>query len=86
MLFIVLRKGELFMPDIKQKIGDAVATAKRYWSAPVKGNYVPYKEIVSLGLAGFGVHWTTTLASNIGLDAANFLVGASIGLKPLTFQ
>ena len=71
------------MPNVKQKIGNTVTTAKRYWKSPAKGNYVPYKEIVSLGLAGFGVHWTTTLASNIGLDAANFLVGASIGLKPL---
>ena len=69
------------MPNVKQKIGNTIITAKRYWSAPAKGNYVPYKEIVSLGLAGFGVHWTATLAGNIGLDAANFIVGASIGLK-----
>ena len=34
-------------------------------------------------MAGFGVHWTSTLASTIGLDAANFIVGASIGLQPM---
>lgn len=71
------------MPNVKQKIGNTITTAKRYWSNPAKDNYVPYKEIVSLGLAGFGVHWTKTLATVIGLDASNFLVGASIGLKPL---
>jgi Na+/melibiose symporter-like transporter len=41
---------------------------------------------VSLSGAGFGVHWTTILASTIGLSASNFLVGASIGLKPVDLQ
>lgn len=55
---------------------------KEYWHEPAKGNYIPNKEIASLSGAGFGVHWLTLLASAIGLDASNFLVGASIGLKP----
>ena len=58
-------------------------TAKEYWTEPPKGNYIPYKEVASISGAGFGVHWTSTLASTIGLDAANFLVGASIGLQPV---
>lgn len=61
-------------------------TAKEYWTVPPKGNYIPYKEIASLSGAGFGVHWATLLASTIGLNAANFLVGASIGLKPMDLQ
>ena len=65
------------------KIKSLISTAKQYWDKPAEGNYVPYKEIVNLGVAGFGVHWTSTLASTIGLDAANFLVGASIGLQPM---
>ncbi|MBR5498117.1 MAG: MFS transporter [Clostridia bacterium] len=64
------------------KAKQLVSTAKEYWLEPAKGNYVPYKEVASLSGAGFGVYWTTLLASTIGLDAANFLVGASIGLKP----
>ncbi len=56
---------------------------KEYWHEPAKGNYIPNKEIASLSGAGFGVHWLTLLASAIGLDAANFLVGASIQLKPM---
>ena len=58
-------------------------TVKEYWHEPAKGNYIPYKEVASLSGAGFGVHWLTILASTIGLDASNFLVGASIGLKPM---
>ena len=61
-------------------------TAKTYWNTPPKGNYVTYKEIACLSGAGFGVHWATLLASVIGLNASNFLVGACIGLKPIDLQ
>ena len=56
---------------------------KQNWNEPATGNYVPYKEVATIGAAGLGVHWTSTLAYTIGLDASNFLVGASIGLQPL---
>ncbi len=68
------------------KAKDILHTAKEYWTEPPKGNYIPYKEVASLSGAGFGVHWMTTLASTIGLDANNFLVGASIGLRPMDLQ
>ena len=66
-----------------RKINSLFQNIKQYWNSPAEGNYVPYKEVATLGAAGFGVHWTSTLASTIGLDAANFLVGASIGLQPM---
>ena len=69
-----------------QKAKNAVGLAKQYWSAPAKGNYISYKEVAYLSGAGFGVHWTTLLASMIGLNASNFLVGASIGLRPMDLQ
>ena len=69
-----------------QKASNLISTVKEYWSVPPKGNYIPYKEVASLSGAGFGVHWTTLLASTIGLSASNFLVGASIGLKPVDLQ
>ena len=70
------------IPKVKETIG----LAKTYWTEPPKGYYVPYKEIANLSGAGFGVHWLTLLASTIGLRASNFLVGASIGLKPMDLQ
>lgn len=72
--------------NIVSKAKNFIHTVKEYWHEPAKGNYIPYKEVASLSGAGFGVHWTTLLASTIGLDAANFLVGASIGLKPMDLQ
>ena len=68
------------------KAKDFFNTAKEYWTTPPKGNYIPYKEVAALSGAGFGVNWVTLLASAIALNAANFLVGASIGLKPMDLQ
>jgi len=65
------------------KTKNLIFTAKEYWSEPAKGNYIPYKEIVSLSGAGFGVYWMGLLASAIGLDASNLVLGASLGIKPM---
>lgn len=72
--------------NIINKAKNIFNTGKKYWSQPAKGNYIPYKEVAALSGAGFGVHWGTLLATTIGLNASNFLVGASIGLKPMDLQ
>ncbi len=74
------------MENIKAKAKNIFNLAKTYWTTPAKGNYVPYKEVACLGGAGFGVNWSGLLAGAIGLDASNFIVGASIGLKPMDLQ
>ncbi len=71
---------------LKQKALGFMQNVKKYWHEPPKGNYISYKEIGAISGAGFGVHWTTLLASTIGLNASNFLVGASIGLGPMDLQ
>ena len=71
---------------IKQKVAPIISTAKQYWHNPSPGNYVPYKEIACLGFGGFGVNWVIMLASNIGLNAGNFILGASFNMKPIDLQ
>lgn len=68
------------------KINELIKSVKHYWHSPAEGNYVPYKEVVNIGVAGFGIQWASTLASAIGLGANNFIVGASIGLQPMHLQ
>lgn len=68
------------------KISSLIQNIKQHWNTPADGNYVPYKEVVTIGVAGFGIHWASTLASAIGLSANNFIVGASIGLQPMHLQ
>ncbi|MBR6531903.1 MAG: MFS transporter [Clostridia bacterium] len=72
--------------NLISKVRNIYNTGKKYWSQPAKGNYIPYKEVAALSGAGFGVHWGTLLASTIGLNASNFLVGACIGLRPMDLQ
>lgn len=72
-------KGDLELGKINELIG----AFKKYWNTPAEGNYVPYSEVAKIGVVGFGVNWNNTLAAAIGLSAANFLVGASIGLQPM---
>lgn len=72
--------------SLKKKVGDAALLAKKYWHTPAEGNYVPYKEVASLSGAGFGANWVQLLPGTIGLNAGSFLVGASIGLKPMDLQ
>ncbi len=78
--------GSKIKTTIKSKVNNTIHLAKTYWTVPPKGNYIPYKEVASLSGAGIGVYWTTLLASTIALNANNFLVGASIGLKPMDLQ
>lgn len=68
------------------KINGLISNIKQHWNTPAQGNYVPYKEVATIGVAGFGVNWTSYLATTIGLSASNFLVGASIGLQPFDLQ
>lgn len=68
------------------KINGLISNIKKYWHTPAEGNYVPYKEVATIGIAGFGINWASTLASSIGLSANNFIVGASIGLQPMHLQ
>ncbi|MBQ2848559.1 MAG: MFS transporter [Clostridia bacterium] len=68
------------------KAKNAIRNVKEYWNVPAKGNYIPYKEVVAISGAGFGVNWAMLLANQIGLSAGNFLVGASIGLRPMDLQ
>ena len=68
------------------KINGLISNIKKHWNTPAEGNYVPYKEVATIGVAGFGVNWTSYLATTIGLSASNFLVGASIGLQPVDLQ
>ncbi len=74
------------MGNVKKKVSEVIDVGKKYWNEPSKGNYVPYKEVASLGIAGLGVNWTSTLASTIGLSAGNFLIGSCIGLRPIDLQ
>lgn len=65
---------------------EGLAKARTYWSHPPLGKYVPYKEMISYGIGGMGVQFVIAFASQIGLAATSFLVGNTIGIKPMHLQ
>ncbi len=56
------------------------------WHIPPLGKYVPYKEVFAYGFGGMGVQFIIYFSSLIALSATSFLVGNTIGIKPVHLQ
>lgn len=65
---------------------NVVADVTSHWKMPGKGNFVSYKEIVSLGVGGMGQQLVVLLIGYLGLNAGNTLLGSTIGIKPMHLQ
>lgn len=57
-----------------------------HWKTPALGKYVSYKEIIAYGVGGMGVQFVMFFCSLIALSATSFLVGNTIGIKPMHLQ
>ena len=64
--------------DIKAKLKEV----KSYWKTPPKGRYIPYNEIVSLAVGGFGVRFIVWCLNQMILTVGNTLIGNTIGIPP----
>lgn len=71
---------------IVEKGKDLFSTLQTYWKKPPLGKYVSYKEAVSYGIGGMGVQFVVYFVSLIALTATSFLVGNTIGIKPMDLQ
>lgn len=71
---------------LKEKVSNAVNTLVLHWKTPPLGKYVPYKEILAYGFGGMGVQFVMFFATLISLNATSFLVGNTIGIKPMHLQ
>lgn len=69
-----------------EKAKDGVSKFKTYWKTPPLGKYVAYKESISYGIGGMGVQFVINFAALIALSATSFLVGNTIGIKPMHLQ
>lgn len=74
------------MNGMKGRVRSFLSDVKKYWRTPAHGRCVPFREIVSYGVGGMGVHFATTLASAISLSTGNFIVGASLNIDPFDLQ
>lgn len=64
-------------------VKDGVSKIKTYWKTPPLGNYMNFKEIVSLAGGGIGVKFIITGVSAVMLSATNVFVGNTIGIEPM---
>lgn len=60
-----------------------VSKVKTYWKTPPLGNYMNFKEIVSLAGGGIGIKFIITCVSEVLLSSTNYFVGNTIGISPM---
>lgn len=88
----ILCKGDVSMHLKKAAAGvgslvtGVVRDVTTHWKRPAPGNFVSYREIVSLGLGGMGNQFTMVLVGYLALNAGNTLLGSTIGIRPVHLQ
>ncbi|NLX94317.1 MAG: MFS transporter, partial [Clostridiales bacterium] len=71
---------------LKAKFISFYNTTALHWNTPPLGKRVAYKEVVAYGIGGMGKEFVLFFASQIALTATSFLVGSTIGIKPMDLQ
>lgn len=72
--------------NLKEKVSTTWNNVVLHWKTPALGKYVSYKEIIAYGVGGMGVQFVMFFCSLVALSATSFLVGNTIGIKPMHLQ
>lgn len=72
--------------NLKEKVSTTWNNVVLHLKTPALGKYVSYKEIIAYGVGGMGVQFVMFFCSLIALSATSFLVGNTIGIKPMHLQ
>ena len=72
--------------NLKEKVSTTWNNVVLHWKTPALDKYVSYKEIIAYGVGGMGVQFVMFFCSLIALSATSFLVGNTIGIKPMHLQ
>lgn len=72
--------------NLKEKVSTTWNNVVLHWKTPALGKYVSYKEIIAYGVGGMGVQFVMFFCSLIALSATSFLLGNTIGIKPMHLQ
>ncbi len=71
---------------LKTKATSLYNTTALHWNTPPLGKQVAYKEIAAYGIGGMGKEFVLYFAGLIALTATSFLVGSTIGIRPMDLQ
>lgn len=80
------RSVEMGNSNLKEKVSTTWNNIVLHWKTPALGKYVSYREIIAYGIGGMGVQFVIFFCSLIALSATSFLVGNTIGIKPMHLQ
>lgn len=75
----ILRRCKM---NLREKLSDGLSKVKTYWKVPPLGNYMNYREILSLAGGGIGFKAIITCVEGMILSVGNNLIGNVIGIKP----
>lgn len=64
------------------KIRKIVSDAKVYWSRPMPGRYMPFKEITAYSVGGIGMYFLIYCVQQLTLSTTNLIIGNAIGIEP----
>lgn len=64
------------------KLSEGLSKVRTYWKVPPLGNYMNYKEILSLAGGGIGFKAIITCVEGMILSVGNNLIGNVIGIQP----
>ena len=56
--------------------------ARMYWSRPMPGRYMPFKEITAYSVGGIGVYFLMYCIQQLILSTTNLIIGNAIGIEP----
>ena len=66
--------------NVKEKVFDTLGKVKTYWKNPMKGRYVPFKEIAAYSGGGIGAYMVMTLGTACILGTGNTLISSTLGV------
>lgn len=65
-----------------EKIKKFISDAKIYWSHPMPGRYMPFKEITAYSVGGIGMYFLIYCIQQLTLSTTNLIIGNAIGIEP----
>ncbi len=65
-----------------EKLKKLASDARIYWSRPMPGRYMPFKEITAYSVGGIGVYFLMYCIQQLILSTTNLIIGNAIGIEP----
>ena len=65
-----------------EKLKKLASDARVYWSRPMPGRYMPFKEITAYSVGGIGVYFLMYCIQQLILSTTNLIIGNAIGIEP----